>query len=591
MCVVLSNATDVPLAGALGPPTDGRALSLHRPRSGGSLGEWRPHPPLENIYPRRTAVADDVLDRFRTLLVGHRGNAQFKPVELAKTGGDHRDLHDVFITRQIGRGTPQLDPERAKTQYPGVLLSIRRLAVATLLPVAFWAAATRADEAGHILIRTGTMLGQGIPAEDREKLSVAVSDDGLNWRRLFRKATLTNFSRDASVIRHGREYVTVYTDAFNSTTGTFGLAKSTNLVEWTATNVALTGPAMSNTPNNTWAPEWFVDGGRYYVMVRSSQRNTGFTNFPNYAPPGIGYLECLDPGTWTNWTEFTPIADLEPAYENDPFLLKVGETCHLFTDHFNYPGGPAILHRQSTNGPFTGYGPPVNIATNFANAPAYIASGLNRSSPWEGQFVLPLGGTRYRLYFQAVWHDASFCIDSPDGMQTWDNSTMQWLSYDGLPAYGHGSVLRISYDNFLVPAITAAKLPDNSVPDVQAALGLYIAALSRDTRSAGQSDVVSNPGSYGLYTAGQFSENRAAGRADVLADPTSYGLFTEDAIMDLNLGGVVVRKAGDGVSVRLQFQTTADLSTSFTNHSTPIDIPVDLPGDKHFLRVRALGPQ
>jgi hypothetical protein len=30
---------------------------------------------------------------------------------------------------------------------------------------------------------------------------------------------------------------------------------------------------------------------------------------------------------------------------------------------------------------------------------------------------------------------------------------------------------------------------------------------------------------------------------------------------------------------------------SFTNHAAPIDIPIDLPGTKHFLRIRVLGPQ
>lgn len=427
------------------------------------------------------------------------------------------------------------------------------------------AASSVAIEPGQLLIRTSTMLGEDILLEDREKLSVAVSVDGINWRRLFKKPTLTNFSRDASVVRRGGEYVTVYTDAFNSTNPTFGLARSGDLVHWTATNVTLTGPAMTNTPNNTWAPEWFVDNGRYFVLVRSAQRSTPPFLFQNYASPGIGYLECLDPGTWTNWTDFAPLNDLEPTYENDPFIIKVGGTYHLFTDHFSYPGGPAILHRQSTEGPFSGYGPAVNIATNFAAAPAYVASGLNPSSPWEGQFVLPLGGNRYRLYFQAVWHDASFCIESRDGMQSWDPATMQWLRYDGLPAYGHGSVLRIATEDFQLPILTAAKLSQNSLQDVQTALSIYNAALSEVSRRAGQTDVTSNPSNYGLYT--------------------------PQMIADLNLGGVMMQKTGSNTVVSLQLQTTPDLSMSFTNYGEPVPIEVNLPGNKHFLRIRALGPQ
>jgi hypothetical protein len=418
---------------------------------------------------------------------------------------------------------------------------------------------------GAVLVRTSTMLGSDTEPTNRQKLSVAVSSDGTQWKRLFKTPTLTNFSRDASITRHGDEYVVVSTDAFNSTNATFGFARSTNLVHWAATNVTLTGPAMANTPNNTWAPEWFVDGERYYVLVRSTQQSAHFTTYPNYAPPGIGWLECLDPGIWTNWTDFTPLADLEPTYENDPFIIKVGHTYHLFTDHFNYPGGPAILHRKSTEGPFSGYGPPVNIATNFANAPAYVSSGLNRSSPWEGQFVLPLGGDRYRLYFQAMWHDASFCIESLNGMESWDTGTMQWLTYDGLPAYGHGSVLLIPNDDFLVPAITAAKLPDNSVVDVQTTLSIYTDSL--------------------------LQTNRLAGQDDVLRSPTSFGLYTPESITDLNLGGVMIEKTDNIATISLQLQATTNLLVPFTNHGAPIPLSVELPGDKHFLRIRALGPQ
>jgi hypothetical protein len=420
-----------------------------------------------------------------------------------------------------------------------------------------------------VFIRANT--GATFPALSH-KLSLAISTNGHDWQSLHTTPTLTNFSRDASILRHGNEFVTVYSDDFAlnpfgySTNGTFGLARSTDLVNWQATHVKLRGPLLSNAvPNNTWAPEWFVEGTNYYVLVRLS---TTLSN--NYGPPGIGYLQCHDPGTWTNWSDFTLLPGLA-SNENDPFLLKVGSTYHLFTDD----GGPhsgKILHRQSTTSPFEGYGAPAIIGTNFRQAAALTnSSAWWQATPFEGQFVVPLGGDRYRLYFQATWWDHCFAIESTNGMATWDITTMRQLTYDGKPAFGHGSVMTLEATDALLPLAALAQRADQAITEVQT--------------------IQTNPNAYNLYTATQFTGNRTAGRTDVLADPGSYGLFTEDSITDLNLGGAMIQKSGSNVVVHLQLQTTPDLSTSFTNHGEPVGIEVDLPGDKHFLRIRALRPQ
>jgi hypothetical protein len=404
------------------------------------------------------------------------------------------------------------------------------------------------------------------------KLSLAVSTNGLEWQSLHTTPTLTNFSRDASLIRHGNEFVTVYSDNFSldpfgySTNGTFGLARSTDLVNWQATNVQLRGPLLSNSkPNNTWAPEWFVEGANYYVLVRLS---TTLSN--NYGPPGIGYLRCHDPGTWTNWSEFTVLPGLA-SNENDPFILKVGSTYHLFTDD----GGPhsgKILHRRSTTGPFEGYGAPAIIGTNFRQAAALTnSSAWWQATPFEGQFVVPLGGNHYRLYFQATWWDQCFAIESTDNMETWDLTTMRQLTYDGRPAFGHGSVMTIEATDALLPLAALARRADQAVTEVQT--------------------IQTNPSAYNLYTATDLANNRTAGRADVTSNPTNYGLFTPQMIADMNLGGVMLQKTGHNAVVNLQLQTTPDLSTSFIDHGQPVEIEVNLPGDKHFLRIRALGPQ
>ena len=156
------------------------------------------------------------------------------------------------------------------------------------------AASSVAVEPGQVLIRTSTHVGVD------NVLRVGVSSDGVNFTDLFSTPTLTNYSRDASMARHGSDYVVVYTDQFLSTNGTFGLARSANLVDWTYVSSPRTANTnlITNMINNTWAPEWYVEDGRYYAVVRVS---TTTNNIPSgndtLLAPGHGYMECLDPGT------------------------------------------------------------------------------------------------------------------------------------------------------------------------------------------------------------------------------------------------------------------------------------------------------
>jgi hypothetical protein len=413
-----------------------------------------------------------------------------------------------------------------------------------------------------VFIRSSTGHGLGVPPELYQTLSIAVSTNGLDWQRLYGKPVLTNFSRDASIIRNGDEFVTVYTDAFTGASGTFGLARSTDLINWTATSVALTGPAMTNTPNNTWAPEWFVDGTNHYVVVRSSQ-----TAGQNYGPPGLGYLQCFDPGSWTNWGPFTPIADLG-WWENDAFILKKDDTYHLFTDRSGQ-----IVHRRSNTGPFAGYNAPETISDGFTNTVVYsnaVSENLWYTA-WEGPFVLPLEGDRFRLYFQGTASDRCFAIDSSDGMRSWDLATMTDVFYEGRKGYGHGSVMAIDTADALLLLAGLARRADQAITKVES--------------------IQANPNTYNLYTSADLTNSRAAGRAEVTGNPTNYGLYTTQMITDLNLGGVVIQKSGSNAMVNLQLQTTPDLSTSFIDHGQPVEIEFNLPGNKHFLRIRALGPQ
>ena len=152
---------------------------------------------------------------------------------------------------------------------------------------------------GEFFLRTSTYAGYA------NVLRVGLSANGVNFTDLFSTATLTNYSRDASVAKHGSTYLIAYTDQFISTNGTFGIATSSNLVNWTqvarpkVVNVNL----LTNTINNTWAPEWFVDDTNFYVVVRVSpddqcnpERTGHFENSRArlHAVPRPGNLDKLD---------------------------------------------------------------------------------------------------------------------------------------------------------------------------------------------------------------------------------------------------------------------------------------------------------
>ena len=72
--------------------------------------------------------------------------------------------------------------------------------------------------------------------------------------------------------------------------------------------------------------------------------------------------------------------------------------------------------------------------------------------------------------------------------------------------------------------------------------------------------------------------------------PGRFDLYTADATMDLNLGALTIQKNGQTVMVELQLQSTTDLATQpFTNLGAPVEFQMEMPSNKAFLRVHALG--
>jgi alpha-tubulin suppressor-like RCC1 family protein len=74
--------------------------------------------------------------------------------------------------------------------------------------------------------------------------------------------------------------------------------------------------------------------------------------------------------------------------------------------------------------------------------------------------------------------------------------------------------------------------------------------------------------------------------------PGRFDLYTTDAMMDLNLGALTIQKNGQTLTVELQLQSTTNLATQpFTNLGAPVEFQMEMPGNKGFLRVHALGSQ
>jgi hypothetical protein len=296
----------------------------------------------------------------------------------------------------------------------------------------------------------------------------SISEDGIKWRSLKRKSVFPNFSRDASTIWYNNQWVSVYTNAFTSSSKTFGLATTTNFSSWNikAGGVLLTGAATEGTANNVWAPEWFVDGNDFYVLVRLST-----TAGNNYGAPGMGYVKCLDPGTWNSWGDWTPFDNSVRIDANDFYIVKKSNKYYLFSHagtHLgsNVPAGLGIINNiaiQESSSPFGGYSPIRQITEELR---PIIAPG-NTSLFFEGPSVVNLDGKRWRLYFQNGLNNTLWSIDSFDDFETWDINSLRKNLHEGFDGDGHGTVLKIDKTNYV--GIVSALVDINSPQSINAA--------------------------------------------------------------------------------------------------------------------------
>ena len=301
------------------------------------------------------------------------------------------------------------------------------------------------DNGSKTFLRTS---GKDNSGNDNGGIVSAFSPDGVNWTATRNYSIFPSFARDASTIRYSNNWVSVYTEAFNSTNKAFGLATSTNLLSW-QTNflVKLTGTSTIGTANNVWAPEWFVDGTNYYVLVRLST-----TTNNNYGAPGMGYMRCLDPGTWTNWSSWTPFPTASVRTDaNDFYIVKNGSLYWLFSHGGTHlsgkqPAGSNIVNNitlQYSTNPFQNYSSLVEITEPLR---AIINPGSN-SAFFEGPSVVNVDGSHWKLFFQDGLNNTAWVIDSYDNFLTWDTNTIRRLNYSGFDGGGHGTVVALDVTN------------------------------------------------------------------------------------------------------------------------------------------------
>lgn len=239
-------------------------------------------------------------------------------------------------------------------------------------------------------------------ASDSNTLVIARSRDGINWQRIGPNSppTFDTTVRDPSIFYHESSglFVVSFTKAITTTTfeAGIGLAVSRDLVTWTQlSDIVITGAA--GTVAFTWNGTWFLDDGQIYLtclpLGPSGNKNTN----------GVGWVQVNnptdDPEEWT-YSAFTSLKATNANWSssvdlNDPCIVKVGSTYHLYLD--GNGSGTGGIHHATSSSPLTGY-------TALASVTGHDE---------EGAMFVPLPQGGYRLYSQPVYGACKYS-DSTD---------------------------------------------------------------------------------------------------------------------------------------------------------------------------------
>ncbi len=230
-------------------------------------------------------------------------------------------------------------------------------------------------------------------ATSQNTLSIFTSNDGKTYTSLASEnyTPPANLLRDPSLIR-GEDgfYYIVYTTNWDGKT--FGVAKSSNLRDWTHLK-DVTLPIDNLT--NVWAPEWFKDdNGKTYIIVSLSKNGTK-------GPFGAYKLELLD-NSYTKFSNPEPLKGLQNNFI-DTFIVKNNNKYYAFTKN------------ETTKD--------VELATSDKLDGDWVFEKTGDWAGWgnwiEGQSLVQLDDKTWRIYFDDYRNKKYYYSDSTDNFKTW----------------------------------------------------------------------------------------------------------------------------------------------------------------------------
>ncbi|WP_297621846.1 glycoside hydrolase family 43 protein [Nocardia sp.] len=227
-------------------------------------------------------------------------------------------------------------------------------------------------------------------------LYVYESTDATNFQLLRGSAYQppSGLLRDPSLIRHtdGRYYLT-YTTGWEGQT--VGFAHSDDRLAWTH---LYDYPVDVSGVTSTWAPEWFVDpNGEVNVLVSLSD-GVRFT-------PHL--MTATDPGL-QSWTPLTPMVGLGPKPDTG----------------YGYIDTTVVHHRGQyyafTKDEQTKY-VELAVSDQLRGRYAFVQTEdwAGWGTPREGQCVIPLPNSGWRIFFDAYEDGKYLYSDSHDDFRTW----------------------------------------------------------------------------------------------------------------------------------------------------------------------------